>query len=87
MISLGIKLQEPLWPDLQARYRAGDVLTGEHLEVGGLAAGMVSGAPSVAIRVDLPEGKVAIAETSLALFLQAADALKARFGDPREGRP
>lgn len=48
-----------------------------------LAGGMTSGKPSVAIRFDLPDGKIVIAETSLALFLSAADALRARYGDPR----
>lgn len=53
------------------------------IQVTGLDGGMVSGNPSVAIRLDLPDGKTVIAETSLALFLTAADALKSRYGDPR----
>jgi hypothetical protein len=44
---------------------------------------MVSGAPSVAFCFKLGEREVVLAETSLALFLTAADALKARYGDPR----
>jgi hypothetical protein len=48
-----------------------------------LPAGMVSGKPSVSIMFDLPDGRVAFIETSLALFLSAADAFKARHGDPR----
>jgi hypothetical protein len=45
---------------------------------------MESGKPSVCIGVFLPNnGGCVLAETSLALFLTAADALKARFGDPR----
>jgi hypothetical protein len=57
--------------------------TTEPLRIGGLAGGMSSGKPSVAIAVFLPNnGGCVLAETSLALFLSAADALKARYGDP-----
>lgn len=59
--------------------------TTESIRIAGLAGGMQSGKPSVAIGVFLPNnGGCVIAETSLALFLTAADGLKARFGDPRE---
>ena len=47
---------------------------------------MLSGAASVACRVDGPDGTAVMVETSLALFLTAAEALKARDGDPRQGR-
>lgn len=53
------------------------------LRVSCLAAGMQSGKPSVAIGVFLDDGGCVITETSLALFLAAADALRARYGDPR----
>jgi hypothetical protein len=49
----------------------------------GLEGGMASGAPSVMIRLDLPDGRTVLAETSLKLFLTAAEALMARYGDPR----
>lgn len=59
--------------------------TTEPIRITALEGGMASGKPSVAIGVFLPNnGGVVIADTSLALFLSAADALKARFGDPRE---
>lgn len=58
--------------------------TTEPIRVGVLEGGMSSGKPSVAIAVFLPnDGGCVVAETSLALFLSAADAFKARFGDPR----
>ena len=58
--------------------------TQEEIRIAGLERGMTSGKPSVAIGVFLPHGGgCVLAETSLALFLMAADALKARFGDPR----
>jgi hypothetical protein len=58
--------------------------TTEPLVVAGLRGGMQSGKPSVVIGMYLPnDGGCVIGETSLALFLSAADALKARYGDPR----
>ena len=85
---LSVILAEPAWPDLLERtddvyHLAG----GSHIQVTGLEGGMQSGRPSVAIRLDLEDGRVVLAETSLALFLSAADALKARYGDPREEMP
>ena len=51
------------------------------LRVGALAGGMASGRTSVAFGFELPDGRVVLAETSLRLFLAAADALRARYGD------
>lgn len=52
--------------------------------VSGLSRGMASGSPSVSFIVeDLGDGRWLLAETSLKLFLTAADALRARYGDPR----
>ena len=48
-----------------------------------LADGMESGRPSVAIRIDLPDGRVVIQETSMRLFLAAADGMRGRFGDSK----
>lgn len=53
------------------------------IELGALAAGMQSGAASVVFCFTLPDGRVVLAETSMALLLTAADALKGRYGDPR----
>ena len=57
------------------------------IQLSGLENGMSSGKPSVMIRLDLPDGRTVLAETSLALLLIAADAFKARFGDPRFPAP
>ena len=54
-----------------------------HMEIGALAHGMASGAPSAAFCFALPNGQVVFAETSMRLLLSAVDALKARYGDPR----
>lgn len=55
----------------------------EGLEAGVLSAGMKSGDPAVLLVFPLPDGRVVLAETSLRLFLTAADAFKAKHGDPR----
>jgi len=49
------------------------------LRVAALEKGMTSGKPAVAFGFEIGDGKVVLAETSLALFLSAADALRARF--------
>jgi hypothetical protein len=53
------------------------------IAITGLEEGMESGLPSVAMCFWLPDGTPVLCETSLRLLLTAADALKARFGDPR----
>jgi hypothetical protein len=62
--------------------------TTEPMRIAALADGMIGECghrnPSVAIGMFLPhDGGCVIGETSLKLFLTAADALRARFGDPR----
>ena len=48
--------------------------------VAALARGMRSGHPSLAIRIDLPEKKVLIQETSVAAWLAVARALEGKYG-------
>jgi len=70
-----------VWPDLANRMD--DVIhlkDDDVIQVSGLSAGMTSGRPSVAFRFDLPDGQVVIAETSVRLFLAAAEILRARYG-------
>lgn len=86
MIAMTINLEgDGAWEDLAQR--PDDVIhlsnDAPPIQVAGLAGGMQSGKPSVAIRIDLPDGKVVVAETSLALFLGAASALHTRFGGGR----
>lgn len=52
------------------------------ITVTGLAGGMMSGRPSLMLRLDLPNGKVVLAETSWALFHAAHAAFVAKFGVP-----
>lgn len=79
MPALHIILDEPSWPDLAGR---DDVIhVTSDLSVAGLAGGMSSGKASVAFRLDLPDGRPVVAETSLALLVFAARGLAAKF-DP-----
>lgn len=50
------------------------------LTIAYLDGGMVSGKPSLVLRVDYPGGRVALAETSVDAFLAAARAISARAG-------
>lgn len=88
MLALRVILEgDGCWPDLVDKQAAGK-LTWPHasdpaqIEIAALRSGLHSGRPSVAIRIDLPDGRVVVAETSLRLFLQAAAALRGRYGEP-----
>ena len=77
-------LEEPTWPDLDAKRDQLTWLNGSDdppIQIGALEGGMVGGRPSVAIRIDLPDGRIVVAETSLRLFQMANAALRGRFGD------
>lgn len=75
MLDLKIHLDgNGCWPDLQGKPYIHHTGT---MEVALLEGGMKSGARSVAIRIDLPDGQTIVAETSLNLFGIAADAMRA----------
>ncbi len=77
-------LEEPTWPDLADKRDQLTWLNGNDdlpIQIGALEGGMRGGAPSVAIRFDLPDGRIVVAETSLKLFQMANAALLGRFGD------
>ena len=48
--------------------------------VAALTGGMTSGNPSLMIRIDLPDGKVVLQQTSVALWHTVDAALRGRFG-------
>lgn len=79
MPTLHLILREPAWPDLDLTKV---VHVTEPLEITGLEHGMESGATSVAIRIDLPDGQIVIAETSLALLVVAVRGLQAKWPSP-----
>ena len=82
MITLSIILDgEGCWPDLAEKgFEKADLVS-----IAALSDGMTSGKPSIAFRFSLCDGRTAIGQTSLALFLSAADAFRAKYGDPRKG--
>jgi hypothetical protein len=80
MIPLEIILDgDNCWPDLKEK----GYLQGELRAIAALPKGTESGKPTVTVRVELSDGTVILAETTLTLLLSAADAFKARHGDPR----
>ena len=81
MIEMIVSFDEPAWPDIADRAVIHLSNDAPPIQIAALSAGMKSGAPSIAIRLDLPDGTVVLAETSLRLFQTAAAALHGRFGD------
>ena len=81
MPELNIVLREPAWPDLKDRRDEVIHVTGP-IGITALPGGMSSGATSVMLRIDLPDGRVVLAESSLALFVAAVRALQGRFPSP-----
>lgn len=59
------------------------ILNIQEATISSLEGGMSSGLPSVSILADGPNGEQILIQTSLALYLTAADAMVARYGDPR----
>lgn len=73
MIPLEIIIdREPIWPDLKHFEEA------DKIAVAMLDGGMASGKPSIAIRLDMDDGRVIIAQTSARLFCTAARAFMAK---------
>jgi len=79
MISLAIILEgDGALGDVRER-----VVEGDFTKIMALDSGMASGKPSVGVVIELPDGRVVLGQTSMSLLLGAADAFRARFGDPR----
>ncbi len=74
--------KEPAWPDLAGKEVIHLGNDAPPIQVASLEGGMAGGATSIAIRIDLPDGRIVIAETSLRLFVHGAKLLVARHGDP-----
>jgi hypothetical protein len=89
MPTLDLKLDgDGCWPDLGQIHQAGKLLNamGNDTVVGLalLPGGMASGEASVTIRLDLPDGRVVIAETSFALLENAVNCMRIRLGQFNE---
>lgn len=83
-VSLTLNLEEHPWLDLRALREQGKLITAiadeaGTIRIGGLPGGMASGRASVTIAIPLPDGTVIVTETSLALFLAAARALRVAY--------
>jgi len=77
---LDIKLDgDRCWPDLADKASAGQIVETQTIAVALLPGGMTSGAAAVAIRIDLPDGRIVIAQTSQMLFDSAARAFRGRL--------
>jgi hypothetical protein len=89
MNGLNIYLEgDGAWPDLLDKKKE-DIIhlgNGTSMSVAALSNGMVSGRPSIMLRLDLPDGKVVLAETTMRLFLSAADVFRTRYGAELAGR-
>lgn len=83
MPALTLVFDEPAWPDLAPLAEGPELiepLTDSAVQVAYLEAGMDSGEPSVAIRIDIAPDQAVVAQTSLALFRSAAAGMEARRG-------
>lgn len=69
------------WPDLKDKEIVHLANNAPPIQVAALPGGMASGRPSVALRLDLPDGRVVIAETTARLFVSAGRAIAARYPD------
>ena len=75
MIPLKINLEgDGCWPDLQAKPFSSGVIQ----EVAYLVGGMISGNPSVSLRIQLDDGSIVVAETSAKLFVMAGAAIRGK---------
>jgi hypothetical protein len=81
MIPFSVIFNEPAWAELDPHEVTEASIKGVAL----LKNGMESGRPSVAFRIDLPDGDVVIAQTSARLFCVAAKAIMARHPELFEG--
>jgi hypothetical protein len=72
------------WPDLRTKQDKVIHVT-ESMGICALDGGMASGKPSVCFRIDLPDGRVVLAETSARLFVMAAAAIVGKWPDVDDG--
>lgn len=87
VIALRIMLDgDGAFPDLAGKIGTDDVIhlgnDAPPIGVAVLEHGTASGRPSIMLRVDLPDGRTVLAETTWALFAGAAQAVAARYGWP-----
>jgi hypothetical protein len=82
MIGMTISLSgDNAWPDLQDKDIIHLANGAPPIQIAVLEGGLTSGRPSVAIRIDLPDGQTLVAETTARLFCTAARAIQAKYPD------
>lgn len=77
----GINLQldgDNCWPELRGKIGTDAVIEANDLAIAFLPHGMTSGEPSLTLRIDLPDGRVVLTQTSLQIFTSAVRAFEAR---------
>lgn len=91
MIQMNVLLEgDKCWPDLEQKAIDNKVihLDGNDLppiQVGVIEGGLASGRPSLTLRIDLPDGKVILAETTARLFCTSARIIMAKYPNLFEG--
>lgn len=82
MIQLNVILDgDNCWPDLRDKCLIHLGNDSPPIQVAVLDRGMTSGAPSLSLRIDLPDGRTVIAETSARLFVSVARIIGAKYPD------
>lgn len=72
------------WPDMEQLREEGKVIIIPDevaIDIAVLDDGTVSGEASMAFRFHLPDGKVAVAQTTVRLFLLSANIIHAKYPD------
>lgn len=85
MLGLTVTLDsEGAWPDIE-KLKPRDFYhlanSAPPIQIAVMDRGLASGRPSVAIRIDLPDGRVVVAETTARLYCTAANAIMAKYPD------
>jgi hypothetical protein len=82
MIAMNINLNgDNAWSDIRDKEIIHLANGSPPIGVAVLNSGLASGRPSVAIRIDLPDGRTVVAETTARLFCGAARAIMAKYPD------
>jgi hypothetical protein len=82
MLQISVILDGPgAWPDLDWQKVVHVAEDGPPVQVAVFAKGMVTGRPSVVLRMDLPDGQTVLAQTSARLFCSAARIVMAQYPD------
>lgn len=83
MVTIRLDLDgDGVWPDLAANPEKIVHLSNNYvLEIATLDKGTTGGKPSVCFRINLPDGRVVLAETTARLFCTAAKSIMAKWPD------